>query len=164
MKHTVQLLFALTFLIWTSCDKEPNSPSNEFSLNSEQHKGFLFEDLKVIDSPNSSGILPDFLVLAQTNENGDVLSPFLANPLLENRFILSEEFEDIENAEQYFESYSTPEDGPFLQNALNIKPYQIWIIKTNKGDFGKILILNSIYKSIDDTPYAEISFKADKLE
>lgn len=164
MKHNVQLLLALALLIMNSCDRAPNSPSNKFSLNSEQHKGFLFEGLKVIDSPNSSGILPDFIVLAQTGENGNVLSPFLSNPLLENRFILSKEFEDIETAEQYFESYSAPEDEPFLQNALNIKPYQVWLIKTNNGDFGKILILNSIFKSIDSTPYAEIKFKADNFE
>jgi len=163
MRTNIKLLFIALILIWTSCDKEKTLPTNEFTLDSATHKGFLFENLDIIDFPNSNDLKPDFIVLAQTSDNGDVLSPFLSQPDLENRFILSEEFDDFESAQAYFDSYSTPENKPFQQFALNVKPNQIWLIKTNSGKFGKILIISTEFNNIDNKPFAKATFKAENL-
>lgn len=163
MRTDIRLLFIAFLLIWTSCDKEKQILTNDFTLDSETQKGFQFEILNIIDFPNSNGLKPDFIVLAQTSNDGDVLSPFLSQPDLENRFILSEEFENSESAQAYFDSYSTPEDKPFQQFALNVKPNQIWLIKTNSGEFGKILILSAEFSNIDNKPFARITFKAENL-
>ncbi len=163
MRTIIKLLFIALFLIWTSCDKEKTLPTNEFTLDSEMHKGFQFESLNIIDFPNSSDLKPDFIVLAQTSDNGDVLSPFLSQPDLENRFILSDEFDSFESAEAYFDSYSTPEIKPFQQFALNVKPNQIWLIKTNSGKFGKILTISTEFNNIDNKLFAKATFKAENL-
>jgi len=163
MRTIFKLLFIAFFLIWTSCDKEKTIPTNEFTLDSEMRKGFHFESLSIIDFPNSSELKPDFIVLAQTNEIGDVLSPFLSHPDIESRFILSDEFDNFESAQAYFDSYSTPENEPFQQFATNVKPNQIWLIKTNSGKFGKILIASTAFNNIDDKPYAKVTFKAEHL-
>ena len=163
MRTNIKVLFIALLLIWTSCDKENKLLTNEFTLDSSTHKGFQFENLDIIDFPNSNDIKPDFIVLAQTSDNGDVLSQFLSQPDLENRFILSEEFDNFESAQAYFDSYSTPENKPFQQFALNVKPNQIWLIKTNTGEFGKILIISTEFNNIDNKPFAKTTFKADNL-
>jgi len=163
MRTIIKLLFIALFLIWTSCDKEKTLLTNEFTLDSEMHKGFQFENLNIIDFPNSNDLKPDFIVLAQTSDNGDVLSPFLSQPDLENRFILSEEFDNTESAQAYFDSYSTPENKPFQQFALNVKPNQIWLIKTNSDKFGKILIVSTEFNNIENKPFAKATFKAENL-
>lgn len=163
MRTIIKLLFIASFLILTSCDKDKTLPTNEFTLDSVTHKGFQFDNLDIIDFPNSNDLKPDFIVLAQTNDNGDVLSPFLSQPDLENRFILSEEFDSFESAQTYFDSYSVPENKPFQQFALNVKPNQIWLIKTNSGEFGKILIISTEFNNIDNKPFAKATFKAENL-
>jgi len=163
MRTNFKLLLIALLLIWTSCDKDKTLLTNEFTLDSDMHKGFQFENLDIIDFPNSNDLKPDFVVLAQTNDNGDVVSPFLSQPDLENRFILSEEFISFDSAQAYFDSYTTPDNKPFQQFALNVKPNQIWLIKTNTGKFGKILIISTEFNNIDNKPFAKTTFKAENL-
>ena len=105
------------------------------------------------------------MVLAQTSEIGNVLSPFLSNPNLENRFLLIEEFNDYETAIDYFNGNTVYNNEPLQQFALNIVPNQIWLIKTNSGQFGKLLTIKTKVDVIDDNkPFAELEFKIAKIE
>jgi hypothetical protein len=156
------LLFGLLF-IWASCDKEKNSPPSEFTLDSTPDRGFLFEGLKIIEYTNASTVKPDFIVLAQVNAQGDVISPFLSHPDYLHRFILSEEFTNLDEAQAYYDTYSTPDNKPLQLIASNIKPYQVWLVKTNNEGFGKILVINTRIDKIDNTPFAEVTFKAAKM-
>lgn len=164
MRTNIKILFIALLLIWTSCAKENNSPATEFTLASGTFHGFLFENMEIIYFPYSATTTPpDFNVFAQTNDQGNILGPYLAHIGSENRFILSKEFDDIESAQTYFDSYSTPETTPLQPFALNVKPNQIWLIKTHSESYGKILIISTDFNNIDNEPFAQITFKADNL-
>jgi len=163
MKNTAKILALGMLFLFNSCEKDEDS-TQIFALNSEAYKGFLFESMKIINFPNSQNIIPDFTVLVQTNGSGEVLSPYLSNPNLENRFFLFDELEDLKNAQEVFDSIQTTEINTFQKFALDIKPYQIWLIKTNSGSVGKILITETKTENIEDNPFAEIKFKAKKLQ
>ena len=163
MKTTLKFLGFGIFFLFASCEKD-DKPKDVFTLNSEQHKGFFFDDLKIIDFPNAVNVQPDFLVTASTNESGELISPLLVHPDLVSRFVLINEFQDLDKAQLFFNSFLTPEDKPLQQFASDIKPFQIWQIKTNSGSFGKILITETRIEDIDNTPFAEIKFKAGKME
>lgn len=155
-----KILLGIFLVILISCDKENNQHSDEFTLKSNQYTGFLFEGLKVIDFPNNENRKPDFLVAAQTLENGDVVSPFFSNPDLESRFLLSGSFENYESALNEYNNFAVPANYQLAQFALNVQPNQIWLIKTNTKKFGVILIKSAKFNNFNDTPYAETTFKA----
>jgi len=46
---------------------------------------------------------------------------------------------------------------------VNVKPNQIWLVKTNSGGYGKILILKTKTGYLDNKPFAEVNFMADIL-
>ena len=163
MNMKTRILFGLFLMILISCAKEENKPSDEFTLKSSQYTGFVFEDLQIISFPNTDNLKPDFLVSAQTVENGTVVSPFLSHPALETRFFLSDTFENYENALASYNNFIIPENIQLEQFALNIKPNQIWLIKTNTEKFGVILIKSAAFNNNNDTPYAETTFKAKNI-
>jgi len=165
--YVIAALYGL-MIIFISCEED--APESEqidqalienrvFALNSKENKGFSIEKMNVADFPKSDA---DFIIIPQTNLTGDVVSPFLSNPNLEKRFILSNEFGDIESAQAYFNSYSDYPVGQDLQQfALEIKPNQVWLVKTHSGTFCKILIMDT---RIDKTTsFVEIKFRAEKI-
>jgi hypothetical protein len=159
-------------VILTSCEKEEHSTSIEngssgmyksdsgiYTINSKDNLGFSVENLTIGDFPK---IKPDFILIPQTNLTGDIMSPFLSNPNLEYRFILSKEFDDIESAKAFYDTYnSAPLGKSFQQFALDLKENQIWLIKNNKGIFCKLLIIETTVDSIN--AFVEIKFEADRL-
>jgi len=165
--YVIAALYGL-MIIFISCEED--APESEqidqalienrvFARNSRENKGFSIEKMNVADFPKSDA---DFIIIPQTNLTGDVVSPFLSNPNLEKRFILSNEFGDIESAQAYFNSYSDYPVGQDLQQfALEIKPNQVWLVKTHSGTFCKILIMDT---RIDKTTsFVEIKFRAEKI-
>jgi hypothetical protein len=168
MRRIPYILLSTFLLLNISCRKDdiPKEIVEAFfTLDSkiENQKGFLFENLQVIDYPNASGIKPDFSVIAQMNDTGLVIGPFLYHPDLTNNFILTEEFVSLDSAKSFYASYKQSNDTIFEQFALNIKPYQIWTIKTANNKRGKILILQTTGEEINNSPFAEIAFFAGKL-
>lgn len=170
MRTTIKLLLSTLLILIISCGKEDTNIENaqvKFTIDSKiengKGKGFRFENLQIIDYPNSNGIKPDFMVLAQCNDTGFVIGPFLSNPDMTNIFILTEEFSELDSAKLFYNSYAYSNDSIFEQHALDIKPYQIWTIKTANDKRGKLLILKTKGEEINNTPYAEMEFLADKL-
>jgi hypothetical protein len=160
MTVKTKILFVIFLVVLVSCDKENNTPSDEFTLKSNQSTGFSFEKLKVIDFPNSENFKPDFLVAAQTLDNGDVVSPLFAHPDLESRFFLSGSFENYKSALNEYNNFSVPDNFQLEQFALSVQANQVWLIKTNTEKFGVILIKSAEFNNFNDTLYAETSFKA----
>ena len=160
------LLFGL-LIVLTSCEGDDNSKSEFYTLNStvtsNVFKGFSFESLNIINYPNKQNTKPDFIVSAQMNDIGKVLSPFLSQQDLDSRFILSNTFSDYNSAKSYFDTLVTIENKTFEQSALDIKPNQVWVIKTNNGGFGKILVVETEIVE-NKTPFAEIKFKAERIK
>ncbi|HCY00566.1 MAG TPA: hypothetical protein DG754_10545 [Bacteroidales bacterium] len=159
----IRIIFTFCMLVFVSCDKENNKPADEFTLKSTEYTGFLFEGLKIITFPNPNNLKADFVMSPQTTENDDVVSPFFAHPDLESRFYLSGEFESFDSALSSFESYIMPADIKYQQFALDIKPYQVWLIRTNTEKNGIILIKSAECYIYNDIPYAETTFKAKVL-
>jgi hypothetical protein len=174
MKTQFKTLLLGLLIVLTSCEGDDNSKSEFYTLNTTvtsniskgfSFKGFSFESLNIINYPNKQNTKPDFIVLAQTNETGTVLSPLLSQQDLESRFILSNTFSDYNSAKSYFDTLLTVENKTLEQSALDIKPNQVWVIKTNNGDFGKILIVETKTEIVENnTPFAEIKFKAERIK
>lgn len=167
MKTQFKLLIGL-LIVLTSCEGDNNIKSEFYTLNTKVTSnifGFSFESLSIIDYPNKQNTKPDFIVLAQMNETATVLSPFLSQQDLESRFILSNNFNDYNSAKSYFDTLKTVENKTLEQFALGIRPNQVWVIKTNKGDFGKILVVETKAEIVENnTPFAEIKFKAERIK
>jgi hypothetical protein len=155
-----KILFVIFLVVMVSCDKEKNTPSDEFTLKSNQYTGFSFEKLRVVDFPFNQSLKPDFSVLPHTLENGNVVSPFFSHPDLESRFFLSGSFENFENALIEYNNFVIPDNYQFEQFAFGVQPNQIWLMKTNKNKHGIVLIISAIFNNNNDTPYAETTFKA----
>ena len=148
-------------LLLFSCDRKEDTPQNEFTINSADFEGFSFESFKVVKYPGFQ--TPDFFVLVQIETHGELKGPYLSHPDLETRFFLAGEFEDIESAEAFYISYHSTQEQTLQQFAMNVKPNQVWLIKTNSGNYGKILIIKTKSGQIDDKPFAEIVFRAEIL-
>jgi hypothetical protein len=157
----LRILFISLFVFFASCDENNDNPSNEFTINSSDFKGFSFDLFKVVDYPGPQN--PDFFVLVQIENHGELKGPYLSHSDLEARFYMAEEFEDSESAKDFYTSYLPDEEQTLQQFALNVKPNQVWLVKTNSGGYGKILILKTRSGHLDDKPFAEIAFKADLL-
>lgn len=161
MKIKPKLLFLA--LLWFSCDKEDPAPK-EYTLDTSLNRGFSFESMEIIDYTSTGPVKPDFIVLAQVNLQGDVLYPFLSHPDYVNRFLLSDEFQNIEEAQAYYDTYTVPETSPLQVTANNVKPFQVWLVKTNSGGYGKLLVIDTEFGKRNDVPFAEIVFKAAKMQ
>ena len=162
-----ELKLSLIVFICTvcACDDQNNILPEFYILSTEipsgqSPKGFSFKEMSIISFPNSKNIIPDFLLSVHTNETGDILGPMLSQPNLENRFIFIKRFDDLNSAQNYFDTLSTISKSQYQTFAFDIKPHEIWQIKTNTGEIGKILLLETKAEKINNTPFAEIKFKA----
>jgi len=68
----------------------------------------------------------------------------------------------LNSAQNYFDTLSVVNNLQYQTFALDIKPLEIWQIKTNSEEIGNILLLETETGKIDNTPFAEIKFKAKK--
>ncbi|MFB6320856.1 hypothetical protein [Saccharicrinis sp. FJH54] len=170
MKNLFILLIPTLLIIFFSCDKNETVETEnvKFILDSKsvdgKVKGFRFESKQIIDYPNSNGVKPDFTVLAQVKSAGLIIGPYLSNPDMKNTFVLTKEFSNLDSAKLFYSTYDYSNDSTFEVMALDVKPYQIWTIKTENELRGKILILKTLGAEIDSTPYAEMEFLADKIK
>lgn len=174
MKKTLILTFCtLVFLSYACEDKDNRDP--EFILNTDiqsdqlisgfsfKISGFSFKKMNIIAFPNSENIIPDFIVACFMNEFGDISGPLLSHLNLENRFVLLNSYDNINSAQNNFDTISTISNGPYQTFALDIKPFEIWQIKTSTDEIGIILILEARSEKIGSSSFAEIKFKAKKI-
>ncbi|MGB8489464.1 MAG: hypothetical protein WCE64_00250 [Bacteroidales bacterium] len=126
-------------------------------------KGFSFKKMNIIAIPNSENLIPDFIVACQMNEFGDISGPFLSHPNLENRFVLLKSYDNINSAQNNYDTLSTISNSPYQPFAFGIKPFDIWQIKTSSDEIGVILILEARSTKIGSSPFAEVKFKAKKI-
>jgi len=165
MNKVLKLSLIISICTFSACEDQDKIPPEFYILNTEipsgqSPKGFSFKELKIISFPNSKNIMPEFLLSVHTNETGDILGPMLSHPGLENRFIFIKRFDDLNSAQNYFDTLSTISKSQYQTFAFDIKPHEIWQIKTNTGEIGKILLLETKAEKINNTPFAEIKFKA----
>lgn len=167
MKKLIILSFCLLIFIAQSCeDKEKQEP--EFILNTnipdgQLYSGFSFEKMKIITGPNPENIIPDFLVACHMNDLGEISKPFLSHPNLESRFVMLNSYDNLSTAKNVFDTLSTISNQPPTTFALDIKPFQIWQVKTTTDEIGLIIIIEAKAEKINSSAFAEIKFKARKI-
>jgi hypothetical protein len=157
---SIGFFFFTLLLISATCEHKEtiSAPASTaiFSINSETGNGFSFER-KTISMKE-----PDFMIIPQKVITGDALSPFLSDSDLGKIFFLVSEFKDSKSAQMCFDSefIRIPETGLLQQFATNLKPNQVWIVRTRFGEYGKIWILDSYGNRSSESPYAGLKFKA----
>jgi hypothetical protein len=152
----------------SACEDHDKNPTDFYFLNTgltsgHLTKGFSFSEMNIISPANSDIVKSDFILSVHTNETGVILGPMLSHPDLESRFIFRKSYNDSISAQNYFDTLSVINGPPFQTFAFDIKPYDVWQIKTNTGETGLLLILETRAETINNTPFAEIKFKAKKI-
>ena len=134
----------LVILLFYGCDStEPIvDTSDEVTIN-QNMIGFSFSFGKAITIPNSENIIPDILILAHIDEQGNVLGVFFAADSLKPAFNLVKEFSDYDSAKTFFYNLAEAPDSNYQYLALPVRVNQIWAVKTNTSKYGKILIINT---------------------
>jgi hypothetical protein len=164
METRKKYLFLFVAILCIACN-EDYIPS-EYSLSSGEVNGFSFDKMNVVNKPITTHIYTDFIVAAGLNETGEFVSPFFTQLDFKSYFVLSKQFDNLQSAQHYFDSYITmTEDKSYFDIvAMPVQPYQIWIVKTQSDTYGKILILSTISYSSNHTTYCSVRFKAEKLK
>jgi len=173
MKHlTIPILFLLLIFI-NGCDNSvgptPPKTSGETTINTKvvnsKYTGFSFSQGGNIEYPNSNNIIPDIIVLVQTNETGNILGVFLGSTgTLKPTFKLIKQFNETDSAKILFDNLTEVPDSTYMDLALPVKVNQIWAVKTIDDKFGKILILHTEAYADSSNPssptlYGEARFK-----
>ncbi len=167
MKRILSLFFCISVFLIACEDKEKDY--SEFILNNTLQSGqlisgFSFKKMDIITFPNSENIIPDFIVGCFINEYGDIIKgPFLTHQNLENRFVLINKYDNKISAQNHFDTISTSTNSPYQTFTSDIKPYEIWQIKTSSDEIGVILILEAKAENIASNGFAEVKFRAKKF-
>jgi len=166
-KVIILILCTSVFLIFSCEDKENSDP--EYILNNDLRNyhfisGFSFIKMDTISYPNSENIIPDFYVGCLINEYGIITKgPFLWHQNSENRFALINSYDNKISAQNHFDTISTINSNPYQTFTSDLKPYELWQIKTSSEEIGVILILEAKAENIEGSGFAETKFKAKKL-
>jgi len=162
MKNILRMFLAVYTCILIACEGHDQSSSEYYMLNTKSSSGFSFKNMEALSFPFSETNKPDFLLSVHINDAGDIVGAMLSNPDLENRFILIKKFDDLNSAQMAYDTLSVLSSSQLQPFALDITPFEIWQIKTNTGAMVIILIMETLTENINNTPYAEIKFKAKK--
>ena len=168
MRKLIRIPLFITICLIYACEDHDKTLPEFYVLNTElttgqQPKGFSYKELNIITFPNSDNIIPEFILSCHTNETGDIIGPMLSHPNLENRFILLKSYDNLSSALNHYDTLSTRSINSYQSFALDIKPFDIWQIKTNSGETGILLVLETRTENKNNAPFAEIKFKAKKI-
>lgn len=167
-------LLLLSVLTFSACQVENNATIDdnaignslsEFSVSSDLDNGFSFEKMSVtVDSVNQN-TNSDFIVFQQLGSKGEAQSPFLVQPYLKSSYVLLKQFSNAYDAKVFYDNYNTYSvTGLVFKNtAVPVEPHQIWLVKTNKNQYGKLLITETNFSSTANEPNATVTFKAELL-
>jgi hypothetical protein len=73
-----------------------------------------------------------------------------------------ESFDDLNSAQKCFDTLNFVSTIHYFYSSIDVKPYEIWQVKTYYGEIGNFLLLETKTEIINNKPYAEIKFKAKK--
>jgi hypothetical protein len=138
---SIILLIIFTF----GCDStEPEIETySDIATVDQNNVGFSFSHGKSVTIPNNENIVPDILILAHIDQNGDVLGVFFAAESYRPAFYLVKEFSQSDSALTFYSNLLEVPDSNYQELALPVNLNQIWAVKTSDSKFGKILILST---------------------
>ena len=167
MKYFIPFILTLLLLV-SACKKKETGPkiSGEVTINSKLYGtgpyyiiGYSFSKGDLAES--GSNPEPDLTVLAQSSpDNTSVDWAYLSTNNYQNSFSLNASFDNLTEAESFFNNYKTiPDTLDYTGIAKDIQPYQIWTFRTEDLRFVKLLLLKVITEIKEDNPYAETTFR-----
>ncbi len=164
--RNILLITLLLVGVTVSCNKEKNpGNSGEITLTSELYgtgpyyaMGYNFALGKMVKTLDKPG--PDITLLANSTNNQNYINAYLSTDNLNNSFSLTASFDNLSEAENFFNTYAEVIDSSGYEGiAANIQPYQIWTYRSSDTKYVKMLI-KSVKKEIrDDFPYAETTLR-----
>lgn len=135
----------LIVVLILGCD--PTEPeilmNSDIATVDQNNSGFSFSRGKSVTIPNNENIIPDFLIAAHIDMNGNVLGVFFAAESFRPAFNLIKEFSQSDSALTFYNNLLEVPDSNYQELALPVNLNQIWAVKTGDNKFGKILILNT---------------------
>lgn len=157
----------ILLLILTACSKEKDTPlSGTESLTSElklvgqtySYQGFWFDQGKTgLYNPTQDSAEPD-MHLGEMEEGGKIFA-YLESPDPQTVFRLVGSYDNIKEAEDYFDSYLQIEAGSWEDWANPVLENQVWLLRTKEENYAKLLILDTLSYIKDSQKIAEIKFK-----
>ncbi|MCB0747708.1 MAG: hypothetical protein KDC52_09300 [Ignavibacteriae bacterium] len=160
-----KIISSFIFFIIFFCGCDSTEPiveeKSDIATINQNLVGFSFAHGISISIPNSENIVPDILILAHTDEHGNVLGVFFGADIIRPAFNLVKEFSEVDSAKTFFENLSEVPDSNYQDLALPIRVNQIWAVKTIDDKYGKILILNetAYYDSAANNYFTEAKFR-----
>lgn len=164
-----KLLVLFLIISVSACQKKNRVPtSGEATINSDRIlsgsaysiQGFSFATGSVIlYNPGSPTNIPDLFVLPIADTQGNATGAYFDSPNQYESFSLVNTLENADEALQFFNSYLTVDVSDYTSLANPLLINQVWVFKTNSGNFAKLLILRILNQVKDATPYAEVRFK-----
>lgn len=115
--------------------------------------GFLFSQAKLVPYPGSPN--PDITV----ETDGTLANIILQANNYKNSFYLAGEFENAAQAEQAFDSLTSPTILQWAAEADSLKANQIWVYRSGTNHYAKLRIVNTFSKTASPNIYAECTFE-----
>jgi len=117
--------------------------SEKFLAESYYLFGYSYEDSEFYRYPFEKDPVPDIINEGYRVLQGDetIELPGFTTPGRMNGFALIGEFDNLEDAEDYYKDYKSVDDG--LQYSVEseiVEAYQVWIQKTSTGNYVKLLV------------------------
>lgn len=148
MNRTFILLGFFAAIAVTSCKDKEEAPetSGTVTLSSELKQigsqfvveAFSFEDAAKTDA--SAETVADLFLVEEFNVNEVSGGRFSSNLDNKEAFALVTSFPSLGTAEEFFEAYKTIEENIFSPLTPVLKSGQIYIYRSNKGNFAKFLV------------------------
>ncbi len=117
--------------------------SEKFLVESYYLFGYAYEDSEFYRYPFEKDPVPDIINEGYRVLQGDetIELPGFTTPGRMNGFALIGEFDNLEDAEDFYKDYKTVDDGlQFVVESDIVEAYEVWIQKTSSGNYVKLLV------------------------
>jgi hypothetical protein len=165
MNRSLSIIIFLT-LITFSCKKETSIPTSGtttistelFGTDVYYTYGFSFAKAAKVKFPGQSA---DFAAVAIFGGENNALTGALFNiPDYSNGFNKTAEFDNLADAEAYFNAYKNVTATQFILETGALQPGEVYTFKTRSDTYAKLLILAvSLDTSEVNNHFAEIEFR-----
>ena len=127
-------------LLWSACDTTGNVSPEEVlptgeAMLTDQDAGFSFDKGTIDDEA------PDFRIAVQRDANNNITGLFMTTPNLKEAFQLQGFYDTSSLAERAFEGLVAAPKANYEPLAQEVKPHQVWFVRTESGHFAKLLVL-----------------------
>jgi hypothetical protein len=164
MKRAVTLL--LLTILAVSCGRDESVPlRGTVTIDSRlygtgPYYAFGFTFLTASRTPTNRTPMPDILVLAETNVNGDVTGVFLSTTAFLPSFKLHGEYPDAASAITAFNNLTeVSAAGNWIDLALPVEANEVWLFRTRDEKYAKLRIIEVKGELREGIPYAECTFE-----